>query len=197
MTELQIIFQQCWDRLSQASQTPGAAWRTPVLATTGNRGPRQRTVVLRMVDLGAMQLWLHTDVRSAKVQQLIAHSVASLLFYDSVTETQLQVRGQAVIQTTGPQWQQLWNNSPETSLRMYLAPQVPGSPAAAATSNLPDSVASRIPSREELADGLRNFAAVKIQAEQIEWLQLSRGGHRRAAFDIADGQLQHATWLEP
>lgn len=34
MTELQIIFQQCWDRLSLASQTPGSAWRTPVLATT-------------------------------------------------------------------------------------------------------------------------------------------------------------------
>jgi pyridoxine/pyridoxamine 5'-phosphate oxidase len=197
MTELQIIFQQCWDRLSLASQTPGSAWRTPVLATTADRGPRQRTVVLRMVDLNEMLLWLHTDVRSAKVQQLIAQPMASLLFYDSVTETQLQVRGQAVVQTAGPQWQQLWNNSPETSLRMYLAPQIPGNPAAAATSNLPDSVAARIPTREELADGLQNFAAVGIQAEQIEWLQLSRSGHRRAAFDIAEGQLQHATWLEP
>ena len=197
MQDLQSILEQCWLKLTLASQTPGAAWRTPVLATVSAQQPRQRTVVLRRVDRAAGSLWLHTDLRSAKIQHLEQQPAVSLLFYDAAAETQLQVRGRAVVHTAGAVWQQLWEGSPESSLRMYLAPQPPGRHCSEPSPNLPEQFVGRLPNRGDLAAGLNNFSAVEIQAERLEWLQLSREGHRRAEFAVGAGTLQHATWLEP
>lgn len=197
MQDLQSILKQCWQKLTLASQTPGAAWRTPVLATVSAQQPRQRTVVLRHVDSEIGALWLHTDLRSAKIQQLSLQPDVSLLFYDAVAETQLQVRGRAVVHTAGAEWQRLWDSSPESSLRMYLAQQPPGTHSSMASPNLPEQFVGQLPTRSELAAGLKNFAAVEILAAGLEWLQLSRDGHRRAEFSVSAGTLQHATWLEP
>jgi 3-hydroxyisobutyrate dehydrogenase len=197
MHDLQSILEQCWLKLTLASQTPGAAWRTPVLATVSAQQPRQRTVVLRGVDAAVGSLWLHSDLRSAKFRQLDLQPAVSLLFYDPAAETQLQVRGRAVVHTAGAVWQQLWDSSPESSLRMYLAPQPPGTRCSGPSPNLPEQFVGQLPGRSDLAAGLNNFAVVEIQAEELEWLQLSRAGHRRAEFVVCAGTLLQATWLEP
>jgi len=197
MNELQTIFDQCWQKLMNAAQTPGAAWRTPVLATVLANQPRQRTVVLRHADSASGSLWIHTDLRSAKIEQITQQPAVSLLFYDPAAETQLQVRGHATVHTSGPARQQLWDSSPESSLRMYLAPQPPGIPASSPSPNLPGQFIGRVPTRADLQAGLASFAAVQIQMHSLEWLQLSRDGHRRAAFTAPAGTLRQATWLEP
>jgi len=197
MNELRTIFNQCWQKLTAAAQTPGAAWRTPVLATVFTDQPRQRTVVLRFADSDSGSLWLHTDLRSAKIDHIAQQPAVSLLFWDSAAETQLQVRGHASVHASGPARQQLWDSSPESSLRMYLAPQAPGVPATFPSPNLPAQFVGQVPSRAELQAGLAMFAAVQIQAHTLEWLQLSRDGHRRAEFAVTGGKLQQATWLEP
>ncbi|MFM7923515.1 MAG: pyridoxamine 5'-phosphate oxidase family protein, partial [Planctomycetaceae bacterium] len=163
MNELQTIFDQCWQKLVNAAQTPGAAWRTPVLATVLANQPRQRTVVLRHADSVSGSLWIHTDLRSAKIEQITQQPAVSLLFYDPAAETQLQVRGHATVHTSGPARQQLWDSSPESSLRMYLAPQPPGIPASSPSPNLPEQFIGRVPTRADLQAGLASFAAVQIQ----------------------------------
>jgi pyridoxamine 5'-phosphate oxidase len=61
------------DRLSRAVADKGAAWRTMNLATICvEGGPDARTVVLRGFDRKVQSLWLFSDVRAGKVQQLAA-----------------------------------------------------------------------------------------------------------------------------
>jgi hypothetical protein len=154
-------------------------------------------VVLRRVDSEQGMLWMHTDVRSGKVEDIRREARVSLLFYDHSSESQLWVGGAAQVMTEGADVDWLWEHSAASSLRMYLAPGVPGSPAESGSCNLPEGVRGRIPEREELAAGRLNFAVLRVSVEELEWLQLSREGNLRAVFERLPGGEVCQRWVLP
>ncbi|MFM7059350.1 MAG: pyridoxamine 5'-phosphate oxidase family protein [Planctomycetota bacterium] len=175
----------------------GGGWRIPVLATQRGGLARQRSIVLRGVERDSGLLWFHTDVRSGKVRDIEDCPQVSLLFYDSATETQLAVNGRARVLTDGAEVDGLWEQSACTSLRMYLAPGVPGTECGAGDCNLPEGVRGRIPDRGEVLAGRVNFAGVVVEVARMEWLQLSRGGNGRAEYECGPGGVVSGRWVLP
>jgi hypothetical protein len=158
---------------------------------------RQRCVVLRRVEEERGLLWIHTDVRSGKVADIRLNSRVSLLFYDPTTETQLWVGGTARVLTKGVEVDWLWDHSAASSLRMYLAPGVPGGYAEEGDCILPESMRGRIPNASELLAGRVNFAGIAVEAVEFEWLQLSRGGNQRAVFERISAHVVRQRWVLP
>jgi hypothetical protein len=171
---------QIWKELGRASLDRHHEWRTPVLASIDTDGlPDARTVVLRQVDAVAGQLTFYTDSRSPKVAQLQAQVSAVLVFWSARLSWQLRVRVACTVITSGPEVEALWQGvSQSAAAGDYLSPRPPGavlSPGrgTADTANAPAPTHS--------------FALLRAQVLQMDWLELSRDGHRRA-------QLGANTW---
>ena len=173
---------QIWKELGRASLDRHHEWRTPVLASADADGlPDARTVVLRQVDAVAGQLTFYTDNRSPKVAQLQAQASAVLVFWSARLSWQLRVRVACSVITSGPEVEALWQGVKQSAAAGdYLSPLPPGAvlppssgPADAAKANAPAPTHS--------------FALLRAQVLQMDWLALSRDGHRRA-------QLSANTW---
>jgi hypothetical protein len=137
-----------------------------VLSTIGTDGaPRARVLVLRKAEPAAGLLWLHSDVRSAKVAELRADSRVALTFWDSRYELQLRVEGVARIESDPKLLAESWARVPEASRRSYSTADSPGSRLAGALALT--------------GDGAGNFAMIALRAERLEWLWLGPDRHRR------------------
>ncbi len=195
--DLNCIEADCWQLLTRAVTDRECGWRLPVLATADGTGLRQRIVVLRAVDAARRTVWAHTDVRSAKVKAIQDAPHVSLLFYDTTRQIQLQLSGMATVETDTVDCDQIWNTETAASLRGYLAPFAPGTIREESATNLPDEFRDRMPTREELTDGRKNFAVIKTVTQSMECVILSRHGNRRAVFQYHDKNLISADWLAP
>ncbi|QCB48125.1 pyridoxamine 5'-phosphate oxidase family protein [Hydrogenophaga sp. PAMC20947] len=171
-----------WRELDHAVTQRGHAWRTPVLATTDTLGmPQARTVVLRAVDAGALQLRIYTDRRSAKVAELQGQAMASLVFWSSELQWQLRVSARFEVMTQGDEVNSAWERVRQTaSAADYLTPASPGSERPAVAPG------------EGRAGTPHHLAVLMAQVESMDWLALSRAGHQRARWQ--GGQL---SWLVP
>lgn len=176
------IRQQIWKELGRATQDRHHEWRTPVLATLAqDGGPLARTVVLRRADALLGQLDIYTDSRSPKVAQLRAQPLAQFVFWSARLSWQLRVRAQVVVITHGPQVDALWQLVRQSaSAGDYLSVAVPGEPLAAD------------PGLGEAASPAVSFAVLRAQVLEMDWLELSRNGHRRAQVGA-----QTWRWLTP
>jgi len=176
---LALIEARLWQELRQAADQPGHEWRTMVLATVTGDEAQARTVILREADVEAHELIFFTDARSAKVAQMQARPVGTMLCWSSRIGWQLRLRVQLEVQTSGLKVSSRWARLKLTpAAQDYLSPLPPGSPMA---EPLTVDRASR-----------NHFAVVTARVLGIDWLELHADGHRRARFD-ADG----ATWLQP
>ena len=193
---LSCILSDCWRSLRNAVSSRDCGWRLPVLATQSSGDVRQRIVVLREVDIQQRLLLAHTDFRSPKVAALRDTQSVSWLFYDHTAMSQLQITSTASIHHADEVADRVWQSEPESSLRGYLAPIVPGTVVNGPSCNLPDKVMGRIPDRDELAAARTNFAVIQCEVETIEWLTLSREGNLRARFRYSNDEV-HADWLAP
>ncbi|MCR9200478.1 MAG: pyridoxamine 5'-phosphate oxidase family protein [Planctomycetaceae bacterium] len=200
LTDLSQIQQDIWISLQRSVTARDCGWRLPVLATRSGDTVRQRTVVLRRVDAATGCLFAHTDLRSPKVAQLLADARTSLLFYDHSAATQLVVTALASVHTDDTLAADFWESEPVSSLRGYLGPHSPGSPADQPNSNLPAEFLGRVPERGELTPARINFAVIRFEVKAIEWLHLSRQGNLRAVFPAThtsgDGEI-FGGWLHP
>ena len=172
---------QIWKELGRASQDRHHEWRTPVLASCGADGlPDARTVVLRQVDAVAGQLTFYTDSRSPKVAQLQTQASAMLVFWSARLSWQLRVRVACTVITAGPEVEALWQGVKQSAAAGdYLSPQPPGAvllKGGSADAGTGNSVITA-----------HSFAILRAQVLQMDWLELSREGHRRA-------QLSATTW---
>ncbi len=175
-----------WRELSRAVHDKHHAWRTPVLASVampddGSPSANARTVVLREVKAEARQLLIYTDTRSPKVAQIAANPNATLLFWSPQKHWQLRVSATVALLTdeaeVAQRWQQV-KSSP--SAGDYLSPLAPG---------------AVLPSDSPAQLGLApHFGVLVATATHFDWLELGRSGHRRAGFDLVNGQ---ARWLVP
>lgn len=172
---------QIWKELGRASQDRHHEWRTPVLASTGADGlPDARMVVLRQADALTGQLTFYTDSRSPKVAQLQTQTAAMLVFWSTRLSWQLRVRVGCTVITSGPEVDALWQGVKQSAAAGdYLSAQPPGAVLPQGGSADATMASSR--------EAAHSFALLRAQVHQMDWLELSREGHRRA-------QLSATTW---
>ena len=168
-----------WTELQRATVDRHHEWRTPVLATTGLDGlPQARTVVLRGADAKAQQLVFFTDSRSPKVAELQTLPVAAFVFWSKRLSWQLRVRVSTQVHTAGPLVDAAWSRvSQSAAAGDYLTPLAPGSPLHQPT---------------EAKQDAHHLAVVTAHIDHLDWLELSREGHRRARLT-----QDTAEWLVP
>jgi hypothetical protein len=173
---------QIWKELGRASLDRHHEWRTPVLASADADGlPDARTVVLRQVDAVVGQLTFYTDSRSPKVAQLQAQASAMLVFWSARLSWQLRVRVTCSVITSGPEVEALWQGVKQSAaVGDYLSPRPPGA-LLPPSSGMADAPKANVPAP------IHSFALLRAQVLQMDWLELSRDGHRRA-------QLSANTW---
>jgi pyridoxamine 5'-phosphate oxidase len=182
LSSLPEIEAALWHELTRAVTDKRHPWRTPVLATTDGAFADARIVILREVNADEKRITAYTDQRSAKVSQLAARPVGTLVMWSPSLNWQLRCRVRVTLQTSGlavsSRWAQI-KLSP--AARDYLSPLPPGS-------ELPHG-----PVTTGQEPGARPyFAVMEAEVLSIDWLELGADGPRRA---LIDGQ--GARWVQP
>lgn len=157
------------DRLTRAANDKKSPLRWPVLATKGGAYPGARMLVVRAFHRAALEIELHTDARSAKLDELRAAPACALLFFDKNSMVQLRVDGRARI-LDGQARDAAFARAPEGSLDDYRG-RAPGDD--------PDA-----PSSAPSLDAAANFAAINVRVERADLLVIARGGHERRFVDF-------------
>lgn len=192
---LDDVLADIWMRLVRGGADRKSAFHTPVVASVDSAGdPQQRVMVLRKCVEAARTMRFHTDIRSAKVEQLSGR--VNVLGYDAVAKIQIRVSGTARIENQGEIADAAWAASNQSSKRCYLAQPGPGTVSGIPTSGLPAEVENRAPDNEETLPGRVNFATLIVCLDTLEWLFLAHSGHRRARF-VRVGDDWHGEWLIP
>lgn len=187
MKELLIIpseiRQQIWKELARATQDRHHAWRTPVFSTANAEGlVNARTVVLRRVEAESENLQIYTDTRSCKVAELQSQANAVFVFWSARLHWQLRIRVITTVMTNGPEIERLWERVKQSaSAGDYLTIAAPGSP-------ILSNGDAACPKEEQTP----HFALINAQVVEIDWLELSSSGHRRARITADDWE-----WLTP
>ena len=178
----QEIRQQIWRELARATQDRHHAWRTPVLATVGSDGlANARVVVLREVDVAHQTLRAYTDARSPKVGELLREPNALFVFWSDRLNWQLRARVVISADTAGPEVQARWQRVRQSaSATDYLGSVAPGDDLESARGGITST------------DTGHHFALLSAQVLEMDWLELSRDGHRRANLRPDGWQ-----WLAP
>ena len=176
----QEIQKRVWMELGRATQDRHHAWRTPVLATIrADAMPDARTIVLRDVDASAFNLRFYTDSRSQKVADLAAQPRAMLVFWSKRLSWQLRLQVSFTIHTEGQVVDSVWDRvNQSASAADYLSARAPGTPLST-------------PTPERLQDR-HHLAILSAVVQEADWLELARGGHRRARFSSETWE-----WLVP
>jgi pyridoxine/pyridoxamine 5'-phosphate oxidase len=169
-SELESLRAQIWQQLVHATGKREHEWRTPVLASVDADGlPQARTVVLRQADPIAGMLQIYTDSRSPKVAELLGHPDAVLVFWSRSLSWQLRARVTVQVQSDGDLVEAAWEEVSRTAAAAdYLAPAAPGSVF---------SLTAQGNHRTH------HLAVLLARIEALDWLELSRDGHRRVRFD--------------
>lgn len=175
-----------WQELARAAHDKHHEWRTPVLATVDGDAADARTVVLREVDAESSALLIFSDARAAKLAQLQAHPVGTLVMWSRRLSWQLRLRVQLSAQTEGLAVASRWARLKlSAAAQDYLSPLAPGQAIAGPETEAPPATA--LPAADR-----GHFALLQARVLSADWLELHAGGHRRARFD-AEG----ARWLVP
>lgn len=172
-----------WSELEDAPQLRGHAWRQPVLATVDGTRADARTVILREVDRSARTLGFYCDARSAKVQQIAASPLGTLVLWAAPLGWQLRLQVRLQAESSGLAVASRWARLAMTpAAGDYLSPLPPGS-------TVPAEPRSTLPAEPPARESRVYFALVTAAIESIDWLELHADGHRRALFDAAGGRF--------
>jgi hypothetical protein len=168
-----------WRELQRAPHDRHHGWRTPVLATQGidGSGPQARTVVLRHADAELWSLRIYTDARSPKCSELIEQPLAQLTFWSKRLNWQLRVSAEARVEFEGEQVETAWESVKQSPAAAdYLSAYPPG-----------QIQYSSQPEVEHFGSGPRehHLAILNFKVSSMDWLALSKDGHRRARLNPA------------
>ncbi len=185
--ELETVRLDVVDALKLAERDPASPLRTPVIATVDKNGaPQARVMVLRHFDEKSMTLRLFTDARSPKLDQLRRNPNVQAVFYDGGRKLHFRIAGTASFKTQTSETDDLWGELPEFGRGDYLSRLPPGA-------QINDPTEGWI---QEAAFGSDNFCVLEIAISEIDWLQLSASGHKRAQLKWRHGQCE-GRWLTP
>ncbi len=144
-------------------------FRYPVLASSADGFPHQRTVVLRDTT-DKFEPLIYTDERSDKINHFESNPKASLLFYHPKKLLQVKITGTMEIIRDGEEFEQSWNKIQGNSRKDFTTIEAPGTPI-----KNPDNV--------EYSEEEDHFCVLKLVPSQMEYLQLKRPNHIRALFE--------------
>ena len=153
-------------------------------------------MVLREFDASAWTLRFHTDTRAPKVAAIKADPRVAVLFYDKGAKIQIRVRGTAEILRDAPVTDTAWAGGSNFARRCYLG-DGPGAQSVLPTSGLPDEFEGHEPTDEQLLPARANFAVLKVELAELDWLYLAHTGHVRAQFTKDDGGDWQGRWVSP
>jgi hypothetical protein len=142
-------------------------------------------VVLRHADAPLWTLRVYTDARSPKCSELLKQPLAQLTFWSKRLNWQLRVSALATVDFEGEQVNAAWERVRQSHASAdYLSALPPG-----------HIHSSSEPIAENSGDSLRghHLAVLNFKVSSMDWLALSKDGHRRARFTSA-GLLE---WLVP
>lgn len=190
LTSLEEIHQAIWKKLEHSVRQRNSAWHLAVLGTVRAGKPELRNLVLRGALPEKNMLWMHTDLRSPKCQDLKNCSSASLLFYDSLDRWQLRLNGTIQLDSDSESTETTWKKVSASAKRCYQGPFAPGTRSAALSHNLPQKGVSEAAGRE-------NFTRLLFFIEKMDWLFLQADGHLRAQWNHQQDGLRTASWVNP
>ena len=181
---LDEIAGSCLDALVRGAHDKRSPLRWPVLMTAGlSGGGAGRMVVLRGFERASRTVEIWTDRRSDKVGELAADPRAVLLFFDRSRMIQMRASGIATLVTEGDGWQAALSRAGQTGLDDYTTAEPP-------RSELGEGEITR-----QISLARETFTQILLPIDQIDWLHLSRDGHRRAHIDWRDGKAH--SWRVP
>ncbi|WP_175753672.1 pyridoxamine 5'-phosphate oxidase family protein [Burkholderia ambifaria] len=188
---------QTYDRLWSCLESGVGTQRSPFTmvqaATLGLDGaPKVRTIVLRQVSRADRLLAFHTDARSEKVAELRRDPRIAVVANDLDALVQIRAEGVASICDDEAQRRAIWQSSRPHTLLLYRAPLRPGT----SIESPEEAHVTPTPGDAPTDDGYRNFCLVHVTVTRLDWLELARGGHRRAIFDLNDDGYE-GRWIAP
>ena len=152
--------------------------------------------MLRKTDIANRQLFFYTDIRSAKIQQLLDNATLSWLFYHPSKNIQIRAIGHTTIQHQNEFTLSQWKKLPYYGRKTYGTLQAPSTPLPHASDDLPAIWNSPTIKLADTAYAYVNFAIIACTIHHLEWLHLQRSGHQRAQFDFVD-KAWTGKWLVP
>lgn len=186
---LDAVLTDIWATLTRAKADAKHAWRYPAFCTISADGwPTARTVGLREASQDVGRLAIHTDVRSAKIEELSAEPKCTLMFYNSRTQEQLRVVGLATIRGA-EEAAKVWAGLPVHQHHNYSVQPDPGAEISRWDGYNHGTDPAVIAS---------HFRVIDLAIHHMDWIRLDRPvagiGHKRAAFDLMAGSSK---WLVP
>lgn len=172
-----------WQELARAPHDRHHDWRTPTLATQGldQNGPQARTVVLRHANPALWTLCVYTDARSPKCAELLGQPLAQLTFWSQRLNWQLRVSALTAIDFDGEQVDAAWARMRSSRASAdYLSPWPPGHI---------QSASEHVGNNPAGSQSEHHLAILNFKVTSMDWLALSKDGHRRARL-TPTGSLQ-------
>lgn len=192
--ESEDIDAMAWQELDAAAKDPHTAFRYLNVCTIDTElKPQARMMVLRRTDSAQRLLEFHTDIRSAKWQELAINPAATVLGFCS--QARLQLRLQGVFKRYEPASalaRQTWQGLSVWTRRSYSG----GPPGEELL--FPCDQTQHAESEEIEEGGQRHLGMLVFKAESLDWFRLERDNNRRARLTYsATGSLTSFTWINP
>lgn len=176
---------KAWSLFEDGVSDRKSYFHTPIVISKSNKGvAKPRTMVLRKVNRGLLELQFHTDKRSLKVREIASDNLGAVLVYDMEYKIQIRIEAEFRIVEDLHIIQKRWSGMRDMSKECYAVGKPPGTKISDPT---------RL---ESLGDGADNFAILSASVLQMEWLYLCYKGNRRALFDYRLGECAKG-WLVP
>lgn len=195
--DISFVEHVCWQMLADAAMDRKHPMHTLVIGTAAGALAHMRTVVLRRVDIDTKKLYFHTDIRSAKIDQIRATGQLSWLAYDPARRSQLRLSGPTILHHGDELAALHWEKTQHFSRRCYLLPEGPSRPLMQDVATADERLSSFSYSTEESEAGFERFVVVETQVDSMEWYYTYSRGNRRALFSYHEGKLTDSLWLTP
>lgn len=193
---LDTLWEEIWASLAQGADSPSNPFGTPVFSSAEKDRVDSRIIILRKVDNKKRVLICHSDVRAKKVQQLKLSPEGSWLFWHAEDRVQIRIRTECRIHHLDGVAKAAWAELSPSSKTNYSVSRHPGEEIPSPEIGIAAYDRNMSPDEETEAVWFQHFAVIVSEVREIEWLCLSRAGHRRARFIISDQGVDNA-WIVP
>lgn len=195
--DLPFVENLCWKMLVEGATNRRSAMHQAVISTAKDNHAYMRTVVLRRVDAGSKKIYLHTDSRSKKMEDINRNEHLSWLVYDQTLRSQIRLSGHAIVHHLDELCKEQWSKTGHHSRRYYMTDQPPSTTLEQPSTGLNEALTAFDYSLEESEAGFQHFIVVETCIDWMEWYYTHSKGNRRASFTYNNGSLSSANWLMP
>lgn len=193
---LDNLLGKIWSSLAQGVDYSDNPFTTPVFSSGEKDRIDSRIVILRKVDNKERVLICHSDVRAKKVEQLQHSSAGNWLFWNAEQRIQIRVTTISTVHHLDDIAKQAWQELSPSSRTNYSVSLLPGTTIDQPKEGMEAYERNMSPDPEMEAQWFQNFVVIESRITEIDWLCLSREGHRRARFTFSDSGTEQF-WVVP